>query len=441
MTEADELMSTIGQEIDIETEEPRGASGASKKQNPDVRERKYLQRGHSPDAMAKAADALLHMRIGYNDIQNDYREPARSRNMPNKANCENRHLPRASFENRHSQRNRNVSNNCDRGYSPQYSRSNNDNSHEYWDHNYNQMLFDSDHDFNRNNFRRPKVMPDSFDGKGSWPQYLAHFETVGDLNGWNLREKAQYLSVSLRGEACQIIQFLPYHERRNYVELIKALNKRFDPGHTASLHRVQLRTRSRKDRESIPQLAQSIRSLAAQAYPTADNWLFDSLCCDHFVDALQDDELKMRLISADAQKFDDVVSYALKYEACNQARKLKHPNKKFVREIDVMSNDCTPQVTENETTDARHCNAMQSQKENKYQSDGKNAQINKIQEQIDSLTKLVKELAENNRKSYPPRQNNGKIKCFHCGQEGHKRPDCPKLGKVEKEKSETPKSN
>ena len=56
--------------------------------------------------------------------------------------------------------------------------------------------------------QRPKVMPDVFDGKMPWPQYLTHFETVGDLNGWNDHQRAQYLAVSLRGEACQVIQLL-----------------------------------------------------------------------------------------------------------------------------------------------------------------------------------------------------------------------------------------
>ena len=35
------------------------------------------------------------------------------------------------------------------------------------------------------NNQRPKVMPDTFDGRGSWAKYLAHFETVADINQWD----------------------------------------------------------------------------------------------------------------------------------------------------------------------------------------------------------------------------------------------------------------
>ena len=41
--------------------------------------------------------------------------------------------------------------------------------------------------------QRPRVMPDTFEGRGSWTEYLAHFETVADLNQWHPREKVQYL--------------------------------------------------------------------------------------------------------------------------------------------------------------------------------------------------------------------------------------------------------
>ena len=34
--------------------------------------------------------------------------------------------------------------------------------------------------------KRPRVMPDQFDGKASWTDFLAHFEICSEINGWNL---------------------------------------------------------------------------------------------------------------------------------------------------------------------------------------------------------------------------------------------------------------
>ena len=36
--------------------------------------------------------------------------------------------------------------------------------------------------------KRPKVMPDQFDGKSSWADCIAHFEICCEINGWNLQQ-------------------------------------------------------------------------------------------------------------------------------------------------------------------------------------------------------------------------------------------------------------
>lgn len=283
------------------------------------------------------------------------------------------------------------------------------------------------------NLRRPKVMPDSYDGKGSWSQYMAHFETVADLNGWSERDKSLYLSVSLRGEACQVIQLLSPVQRRDYNALLNAMNRRFDPGNNASLYRVQLRTRSRKDRETLPQLAQSIRTLATNAYPTADHRLFDSLCCDHFIDALQDDDLKMRLLHADCDRFDDLVAHAIKFEACVKARQLKQ-NKRYVREV-TFADEVSNEVSEfNANAYSQDCNAVMTGKSG---IDAK--ELQKLQEQLQALTKLVADMCSAKQGNLTPRP----ITCFGCGKSGHKRPDCPDkpFGNSRGTNSKTPQSN
>ena len=57
--------------------------------------------------------------------------------------------------------------------------------------------------------KQPKVMPDQFDGKMSWADYIAHFEICCKVNGWNFQQRDQYLSVSLWGPAYQVMGTLP----------------------------------------------------------------------------------------------------------------------------------------------------------------------------------------------------------------------------------------
>lgn len=407
--------------MQIELDEPsNGPSGDNVNLVSDGTRPKQKQTGgYSPYQADRAAEALLNLNAANSDIN---RVPLNSRGNV----FQDRYVPRGRANQNEFGDNQNWADNLNS--SDPRNRQMQDNS------DINRRINHSLHDMQtrinelQNNRvdtpihqgqRRPKVMPDSFDGRGSWSQYLAHFETVSDLNGWNVREKSQYLSVSLRGEACQVIQFLPVEQRRNYDDLIEAMNKRFDPGHNVGLFRVQLRTKARKERESIPQLAQSVRALATQAYPTADQRLFDSLCCDHFIDAMQDDDLKMRLLNSDSERFDDVVALAIKYEACVQARKLKQ-NKRYVREIQPMhdiqphGNDMSDQVFQPQHV-IQQCSAIQN-----YQRAREPTELEKLQAQLNTLTKLVGDLAQKEQD-----KSQRIIKCYHCGKPGHKRPDCP----------------
>ena len=192
--------------------------------------------------------------------------------------------------------------------------------------------------------QRPRVMPDTFDGRGSWTEYLAHFETVADLNQWHPREKVQYLAVSLRGEACQAMRFLTPEVKQNYQGLVAALNRRFNPGNRTELFRIQLRNRTRRDKEGIPQLAQSIRHLVLQAFPQAHGELFEVLCRDHFLDALGDSDLRFKIFQAHTETFDETVAAAIEMEAFQQAERQRH-SRRFVREISGESSIDVAQIS------------------------------------------------------------------------------------------------
>ena len=253
---------------------------------------------------------------------------------------------------------------------------------------------------------KPKtVMPDKFDGKGSWPEFLVHFESVANLNSWNNREKSQYLSISLRGEACQVMRFLQPQEKQHYDSLVAALSRRFNPGNRTELYRVQLRNRVRQDRESIPQLAQSIRHLTLQAYPQANGDLFEVLCRDHFLDALSDSDLRFKVYQAQTKTFDEAVAVAIQMEAFQQAD--KHQSRRYVRKLEVVA----PTSPIDDTV--RDVAAVSKQTDKLSNS--------AIMDQLESLTKIVKEL-----QTRRPVQDYSKFTCWNCGEKGHTKTYCTK---------------
>lgn len=78
---------------------------------------------------------------------------------------------------------------------------------------------------------------------------------MAELNGLNAIEKAQILAISLSGDACQAIRCMPDKSKRNFDTLVTTLTSRFNPGNRKELHRIQLKNRSRKEKETLPQLA------------------------------------------------------------------------------------------------------------------------------------------------------------------------------------------
>ena len=256
------------------------------------------------------------------------------------------------------------------------------------------------------------------DGQIAWPQYLTHFEAVANLNGWNACDKAQYLSVSLRGEACQVLQLLEPMMTSNYQMLIEALNRRFGPILCERLYRMQLRTTVRGPKQPLPQLAQSIKVLASQAYPSADKHLLDSLCCDHFIEALHDDDMKMMLMNSNIDSFDDIVARAVKYEALCQVSKIK-TGKRVAYSVDA---DKSTVMESNNTQSNADCSVLQSKCVRL--SDEMNIIKRKLKQLQDQLNGFTKQIDDKKH-----------IWCYFCHQQGHIKPKCPKLAEKRRNSS------
>jgi hypothetical protein len=71
---------------------------------------------------------------------------------------------------------------------------------------------------------RPLVLPEPFDGTGSWSDWWFHFENVSAVNGWDDTQKLQWLRVRLTGRSQKALLRLPGPDKTR-----KALKERFEP--------------------------------------------------------------------------------------------------------------------------------------------------------------------------------------------------------------------
>ena len=129
---------------------------------------------------------------------------------------------------------------------------------------------------------KPRIRPTPFDGMSSWDDYRAQIDLVAELNGWDSGTKAIYLAASLQGPARTTLGDLDPNGRRDLDALTEALESRFGSKHQTEMYRAQLRCRTKKREETIPELAQAIQRLVRQAYPSAPASMRETLAKDYF---------------------------------------------------------------------------------------------------------------------------------------------------------------
>ncbi|ROT67655.1 hypothetical protein C7M84_014239 [Penaeus vannamei] len=154
-----------------------------------------------------------------------------------------------------------------------------------------------------------------YDGKVSWNAFQAQFETVARRQGWNDEEKAYKLVISLKGAAVEVLEHLTAAQMRSYACVVRALQRRFGCRQQPEVYCAQLKTRTRRRDESLPQLAQDIEVLVGGAYPMATEETIDMLAKDSFVDALNDKQLQVHVKQAGPHNIQEALVRAAEFEA------------------------------------------------------------------------------------------------------------------------------
>lgn len=157
--------------------------------------------------------------------------------------------------------------------------------------------------------------PAVYEGKCPWEAYFTQFEMLAGLNNWTEAEKAAYLAVSLRGSALTVLTNLAEGQRSNYTALTTALKNRYGTGHQTELNRAKLRGRFRQREETLPALAEDVERLARLAYPGASDTMVLTLAKEQFIDALQDEDTKLRIRQLRPQNLQQALETALEMES------------------------------------------------------------------------------------------------------------------------------
>jgi hypothetical protein len=251
--------------------------------------------------------------------------------------------------------------------------------------------------------------PPPFDGRTPWDAYKLQFEMLADVNLWSDAERATYLAISLRGSALTVLTNISPDHRGEYATLVAALSKRFGSAHQADLNRAKLRGRTRRRDENLPELAEDVERLTRLAYPEASTEMIEVLSKDQFIDALIDEDLRLRLRQNKPGTLNLALEQALELESIQLANKQRT---KVVREVQFESHH-TPPV-------------------NRAGFDEEALQT--LQSILDAVQQTPVDKPRVGKQSFSngARGSGKKIYCWYCKEEGHIQRQCTKKRKDER---------
>ena len=215
-----------------------------------------------------------------------------------------------------------------------------------------------------------KIKLQHFDGSSDFEEFLSQFKITSEINGWQYREKSLYLAICLTGDARSLLSELDHDGQRDYDTLTEKLANRFGSVNRSEIYRTQLKSRTRNKGETIPQLAQAIKKLVRQAYPGVHQDVVETLAIDHFIDALTDSDIRLRVREFDPKTLADAEKSALRLESHKIADKQRH---RIVGQIETNTEQ----------------NNDRTQKES-------SPNLHKLQRSLNSLTDQVKNLQTKN---------------------------------------------
>jgi len=157
-----------------------------------------------------------------------------------------------------------------------------------------------------------------YDGTTCLETFLARFNRYAKYLTWDERDKFYYLSIGLHGDAGQLLW--DTDDESTYAGMVKLLRTRFGSVGQKERFRVELRNRCRKPGETIQHLYNDVRRLFSLSYPGQTSDYSSIVARDCFLDALGDDDFRIRILKKDPLNLDAALQLAVTFEAYDEGR-------------------------------------------------------------------------------------------------------------------------
>ena len=160
------------------------------------------------------------------------------------------------------------------------------------------------------------MKPEKFNGTTCIETFLVQFDNCAQFNRWDNLEKLHYLRWSLTGVAARMLWGT---EEMTFKQLVSRLRSRFGSLDMEEKYQAELQCRRRKPNEALRELAQDIRRLMMLAYPGDRSVMSERLAKEHFICALDDPELELKVREKEPQTLDSALKSAQRLEVFRNA--------------------------------------------------------------------------------------------------------------------------
>src|SRR5271156_3843016 len=166
--------------------------------------------------------------------------------------------------------------------------------------------------------RGPHVRISDYDGETDLTAFLSRFDRVAQLYRWSEDEQMIHLETSLKGAAADIVYDI---EPTTTIEEMKdMLRLRFGTDRQGEVTRTELQHTRRQSGEPLQKLYRTIKKLMSVGYPGGVTAMKNWIGRDHFLRALNDDQLCIQVSIQKPQTLEEALTAALELEALGVGR-------------------------------------------------------------------------------------------------------------------------
>ena len=162
--------------------------------------------------------------------------------------------------------------------------------------------------------RRKQLKLEKYDGYSvPLETFLAKYNNCAKFNRWTTEERSVFLRDSLTASASQILWEIK--DDATDEEIICLLRNRFGNSNQMEKFRAELHSRRRQRGESLQAVYQDIRKFLALGFPGQFGEMYEILGRDAFLTALNDPNLRIRVLDQAPKTLDEALAVAVRMEA------------------------------------------------------------------------------------------------------------------------------